>query len=45
MLRYRSGDVMVSDVHKIPAVMETSECTKLANSKMQADGGSLSWGG
>lgn len=36
---------MVSDVDKIPAVVETSERTKLGNSKMQADGGSLSWGG
>lgn len=38
MLRYCSGDVMVSDVDKIPAVVETSERTTLGNSKMQADG-------
>lgn len=44
-VKYCSGDVMVNDIDKIPAVMETSERTKLGKGKMQAGGGSLRWGG
>lgn len=39
------GDVTVNDIDRLPTVPETSECAKLGNSKMQAGGGSLRWGG
>lgn len=36
--RHYSGDMMVNDLDKIPAVMETNEGTTLENSKMRVDG-------